>query len=156
MIKVGSTTINRLFIKEYSYLYDNKPKTIIQSFIIQNMNDYEYWKDLKEKSVDEYNKRKKEIGEQIKDILISRYPVLKESIKLIDTWTPLTYNEYYHAYYGSYMGFTLTNKCNCYKITNKIKKSACLSLLYESTSSSSNLSKPKTKTVSRSSFKTYS
>lgn len=121
LIKVGSTTINRLFIKEYSYLYDNKPKTIIQSFIIQNMNDYEYWKDLKEKSVDEYNKRKKEIGEQIKDILISRYPVLKESIKLIDTWTPLTYNEYYHAYYGSYMGFTLTNKCNCYKITNKIK-----------------------------------
>lgn len=119
--KVGSKAINRLMIKDYSYLYEDKPKTIYQAFIVQDMNDYTYWETLKRNNVNEYHNVKNSISETIKNHLINNYPQLKDKIEIIDVWTPLTYNEYYHSYYGSYMGFTITNKCNCFNITNKIK-----------------------------------
>ncbi len=120
-IKVGTKTIDRLFMKDYSYLYENKDKTVIQSFIIQDMDDYDYWESLKKKNPKEYNKVKNEIGNNILDILTNKFGISKDDIKMLDTWTPLTYTKYFNSYYGSYMGFSITNKCNCFKITNKIK-----------------------------------
>ena len=119
--KVGNNSINRLMIKDYSYLYEHKPKTVYQAFIVQNMNDYTYWETLKKNNAEEYKKIKNDIANELMNHLINKYPSLEGKISIIDVWTPLTYNEYYHSYYGSYMGFAITNKCNCFNITNKIK-----------------------------------
>ena len=118
--KVGNNSINRLMIKDYSYLYEHKPKTVYQAFIVQNMNDYTYWETLKKNNVEEYKKVKNDIANELMNHLINKYPSLEGKISIIDVWTPLTYNEY-HSYYGSYMGFAITNKCNCFNITNRIK-----------------------------------
>ena len=108
-------------MKDYSYLYENKPKTVYQAFIVQNMNDYTYWESLKKNNSEEYKKVKNDIANELKNHLINKYPELDGKISIVDVWTPLTYNEYYHSYYGSYMGFSITNKANYFNITNKIK-----------------------------------
>ncbi len=118
---IGTSKINRLMMKDYSYLYENKPKTVYQAFIVQNMNDYTYWESLKKNNSEEYKKVKNDIANELKNHLINKYPKLDGKISIVDVWTPLTYNEYYHSYYGSYMGFSITNKANYFNITNKIK-----------------------------------
>ena len=56
---------------------------------------------------------KSELG----NYLSNKYPELDGKISIVDVWTPLTYNEYYHSYYGSYMGFSITNKANYFNLT---------------------------------------
>ena len=102
-IKVGTSYINRLMIKDYTYLYPNKSDTVIQAFIIQNEDDYHYWENLYNKDHEEYIKRKDEVSDKIKLELISLYKELEESISILDSWTPYTYTLYYNSYVGSYM-----------------------------------------------------
>lgn len=128
-VKIGSSYITRLMIKDYSYLYPNKSDTIIQAFIIQNEEDYHYWEKLNSINSDEYKKVKEEIAEKIKEAIIKHYPTTEFSIQLIDTWTPYTYTQYYNSYLGSYMGFTFTKKSNLKDIPIKLKNIKNLYLL---------------------------
>ena len=115
---IGKRVITRLMIKDYSYLYKTKESTIVQAFIYQTEEDYDYWASL---SKDDYDKKKEEIASKIKDILVKKYACLKNNIEVLDSWTPLTFNKYYNAYYGAYMGFSFTNKSKLDKIPHKIK-----------------------------------
>lgn len=119
-IQIGTTTINRLLLKEYSFLSNNSHKVIIQSFIIQNIKDYEFWDQLKKKNIDEYNTLKENIGNKIINILEDYDNNLKENIVLLDSWTPITYNSYFNSLYGSYMGFVFTKKQKLKKLSPKI------------------------------------
>lgn len=118
--KVGNRTINRLFIKNYAYLYNNRNKTVLQIFIPQDTSDYIYWENLKKESLEKYNAAKTEVAKILEGHLMSHFTILRDNMKLLDTWTPVTYNEYYHSYYGSYMGFTVTNKFKLTKPSNRI------------------------------------
>lgn len=118
---VGKKTITRLMVKDYSYLYQNGEKTVIQAFITQDMSDYVFWEELYKNNKDEYNKVKKKTAEKLKSLIIKEYPKLKDSIKLLDSWTPFTYNNYFHSYYGSYMGFTFTKDSLFKDISYKVK-----------------------------------
>jgi len=120
-IKIGAQDINRLVIKSYSYLYDNKNKVVYQSFTPQFKEDYAYFEKLKNSDPELYKSSKEEISLKIKQAIIKKYPNLNNKIEIIDTWTPLTYNDFYHTYYGSYMGFILTPKKLFKKFPNKIK-----------------------------------
>ena len=120
-IQVGLKQINRLLIKDYSYLYPNSDKTVIQAFIIQDTEDYEYWCHIYNNNKSEYNSIKQNIAYKIMDTLISKDKNLKDNIKLLDSWTPITYNNYFNTYYGSYMGFVLKKKMNINKLSPKIK-----------------------------------
>ena len=119
-IQVGLSPINRLFVKEYSYL-NNNDKVVLQTFIVQNMVDYEYWEQLYKYSKADYNALKYDIGCKILDALVCYNSELKNSIELLDTWTPLTYNNYYNSYYGSYMGFVFTKNNSLKNISPKVK-----------------------------------
>ena len=121
-IQIGISSINRLLLKEYSYLNQNDDKVIIQAFVIQNTKDYDYWEQLKNSNLSEYNCLKESIGLKIEDILINKDYSLKENITLLDTWTPITYNTYFNSYYGSYMGFVFKKKSNIKKLSPKIDK----------------------------------
>ena len=120
-IRIGTTYITRLMIKDYSYLYPNKSDTIIQAFVIQNEDDYHFWENLNKKSPEEYKILKNEIAERIKETLIKHYHQVESTISILDTWTPYTYTEYYNSYIGSYMGFTFTKKSNLKDIPIKLK-----------------------------------
>lgn len=120
-IKVGTTYVTRLMIKDYAYLYPNKTDTIIQAFIIQNEDDYHYFEKLNQTNHEEYVKTKMDIAEKIKLELINKFPTLEQSIQILDSWTPYTYTEYFNSYIGSYMGFTFTKKSNLKDIPIKVK-----------------------------------
>ena len=121
-IQVGLSSINRLLLKEYSYLNPNSDKVIIQIFIIQDIKDYDYWLQLKNTNLTDYNSLKQNIGLKIQDILIDNNYNLRNSISLLDTWTPVTYNTYFNSFYGSYMGFVFKKKKGIKKLSPKINK----------------------------------
>lgn len=121
LTKVGKNEINRLLIKDYSYLYQDKDKKVIQFFIVQDMKDIEYWEELYKKDKDEYNKTKENIATNLKNIVIEKYPSLKEHIKIIDSWTPMTYINYFNSYYGSYMGFVFPKNGSLKSLSPRIK-----------------------------------
>lgn len=102
----ASRIIDRLMIKDYSYLYPDKSKTILQIFIPQNKGDYEYWENLSLSNHDLYEEKKVEFSNLFKTYIEESFPKLKNNLKLLDSWTPITYHNYYNSYYGSYMGFT--------------------------------------------------
>lgn len=120
-ILVGNSSVSRLMIKEYSYLYESENYVIIQAFIVQNESDYYYWMNLKKKNKDDYKNRKNNISSKILDILCANYPILKDNISIIDSWTPVTYYNYFYLHQGSYMGFTYTNKSLIKPIPYKLK-----------------------------------
>lgn len=120
-IRVGTSYITRLMIKDYSYLYPNKSDTIIQAFIVQNEEDYKLFEHLSTNNPEEYKKLKSTISEKIKSQIINNYPTTKDSLTIIDCWTPYTYTEYFNSYIGSYMGFTFTKKSNIKDIPIKLK-----------------------------------
>ena len=119
-MEIGTTLIDRVLLKEYSYLYPNSEKVVIQAFFIQNMKDYDFWNQLKISNLKEYNCLKENIGYTIMDKLIEKNNSLKDNIILLDTWTPITYNSYFNSYYGSYMGFVFTKKKKMNKLSPKI------------------------------------
>lgn len=120
-VKVGNTNINRLMVKDYSYLYDDKNEIVFQVFIVQNENDYKYWTELKENNEELYDKEKEKVSLKLQEIILDKYPKLKESIKILDCWTPVTYYDYFYLHMGSYMGFTFTKQSNIKHIPNKLK-----------------------------------
>lgn len=119
--KIGQSHIHRLHLRDYSYLYHNDNKTVIQAFIPQTMEDYQYFESLYKNNPDEYEKKKNYLAKKIKDIIIEQYPEFKQSITILDCWTPFTYNQYFNSYYGSYMGFTFTKKASIKHIPYKLK-----------------------------------
>lgn len=117
---VANKDITRLIIRDYSYLYSNQEKTIFQVFISQNNQDYQYWYNLNKQSHEEYLKRKEILGIEFLNIIEKLYPTLKNKIKLLDTWTPLTYNNYFNSHNGSYMGYVFNKNSSLTKITPKV------------------------------------
>lgn len=118
---VGTSIISRLVLREYSYLYPDKDKTVYQILIVQNERDYRYWEELEKKDKDAYTKEKNNISKTILDHIVMMYPSLKGSISVLDSWTPKTYNTYFNSYLGSYLGFTYTKESKFTKIPSKIK-----------------------------------
>lgn len=102
--KVGNKTINRMSVKSYHYEDSFAPagKMVLQSNVLQLEDDFEYWKSL---SKEDYSKAKKEIANQIMERVIEKFPQLKDSIEILDCWTPLTYTKYCNSFHGAYMSF---------------------------------------------------
>lgn len=119
-IQIGVNYYTRLLLKEYSYLNSKSKNTVVQAFFIQDMKDYDFWNQLKNSNLKEYNSLKENIGYKLIDYLIEQDHSLNNNITLLDTWTPVTYNTYFNSYYGSYMGFVFTKKTKIKKLSPKI------------------------------------
>lgn len=102
--KVNGKEINRVSLKNYSYEKSFAPegKTVLQTNVTQYDDDFLYWKSL---SPEEYRDIKAELAETVTERINAQFPELKGSLKMLDCWTPLTYERYCGAYHGSYMGF---------------------------------------------------
>lgn len=119
-IEIGNKKISRIIVKEYSYLskLSNHSDKIIQIMIPQHKSDYDYWSYLYQVDANLYNREKDKIALKIKDFLQNKYKI---ELSLLDSWTPLTYNQYCNLYNGSYMGFTYTKDSKIKKIPYTIK-----------------------------------
>ncbi len=111
--KIGTTFYERVIIKEYSYLNKDKNALLYEIMVMQNENDYDFWKKLPK---DIYEKEKETILHTIISYLEKTYPNIEGKIHYLDSWTPLTYNKYYNLYKGSYMAFAFTKKSSIKKL----------------------------------------
>ena len=118
-IMIGNNNVTRILLKEYTFLYPKKPKTVIQVFIPQDIHDYHKWEELYNDK-DNYNNYKAKIVQSIKAEIIKQFPLLQD-MEILDSWTPITYHSYYNSYYGSYMGFTFTKNSKYSFIPYKLK-----------------------------------
>ncbi len=118
---VGKNKINRLLIKDYTYLYPNQNKKVIQIFILQHKDDIIYWNQLFKKNKDQYQKIKQIVSDNLIKELKNYYPELSSDAFVLDSWTPITYQNFFHSYYGSYMGFILKKKSSLKRLSFKIK-----------------------------------
>lgn len=121
-IAVAEQTFVEMSVMSYSYEPSFAPKgcLILQTNFMQNENDYEYWKKLYNDK-DAYNTKKMEIANEALKRLVTAFPALTDKVKILDVWTPVTYNRYCNSYKGAYMGFVETKNSKKVTIPGVIK-----------------------------------
>lgn len=112
--------ISRLSLKSYSYEKSFAPEenVVLQTNVAQYDDDFLYWKSL---SPEDYRSVKAKLAETVTERITAQFPELKDSLKMLDCWTPLTYERYCGAYHGSYMGFITRPGVKQSKINGVIK-----------------------------------
>lgn len=118
--KVNQKEVNRISIKTYEYEPSFAPegKTVLQVNIPQREEDFAYWRSLDR---EKYISEKQKISDLVAGSLCEKFPMLKDSLRLLDCWTPLTYQRYCNSYHGSYMAFIKTNHVKIPTIKGTVK-----------------------------------
>ena len=90
------------------YDYDDtitpEGKTILQMKIFQYGDEVDKWFALAEDR-EAYEAKKKEIADAMMELIVKKYPEAAGKIRVLDTWSPVTYAKRFNAYRGSYMVF---------------------------------------------------
>lgn len=120
-INVGQKKKTLIGLKVYHDLNNGNNLITTISPLLQDGEDFEYWKQLYLSDKEKYKKEKVRIGEEIKNEFVLLYPELFGKMKLIDSATPITYERFLGAYKGSYMAFMLTTKSKQMMHDGKIK-----------------------------------
>lgn len=121
-LTVGVTTADRMSINNYSYEPSFAPDgcTVLQSQFVQTEEDYTYWMELA-KDKEAYRKKKEELATEAFERVLEQFPRLKGKIRVLDAWTPATYDRYCNAYHGAYMSFVVTKGAKNVTIPGYIK-----------------------------------
>lgn len=107
---VGSESVSRMVIREYSHDPSFAPSghTVLQTVVFQRAADCEMWQELR-KNREAYANKKSELAAEIMCRVEESVPELKGRLRLLDSWTPATYNRYFGANKGAYMSFGVTS-----------------------------------------------
>ena len=73
------------------------------------------------KDEEEYKRRKESIAHCLQKSVEYAYPKLRNKLKLLDVWTPATYNGYFNSVCGSYMSFAFSKRTLPPKAGNRVK-----------------------------------
>lgn len=106
--KIGTTVIDRLLIRDYSYDKVMNPgdRTVIQAEI---ETEFDYWMDLR-KNEETYYKEKDNAAHRVLDKLEEFYPGIKAKVEMIDVATPYTFLRYTRNYRGAFEGWLMTGE----------------------------------------------
>lgn len=104
-LHINNTEINAFNVKIYNFdpNFTEGGKTVMA--ILLTEDEYDYWKDLKARSHEEYKAAKKQIAEWAQEAIIGVYPELEGKFDMSSVATPLTFNRYCNSYRGTYMSF---------------------------------------------------
>lgn len=117
----GLLNADYVMVREFSRekKYAPKGKNIIQTMTYCLEEDAHDFIELR-KDIKAYKERKQNISKAIEEIILDKYPELKEQIKCIDIWTPATYRRYTNSEIGSFMSFAFPAKIFPRKVTNRV------------------------------------
>jgi phytoene dehydrogenase-like protein len=80
---------------------------VVQAMLGMNEAGYDYWRELyRDRAA--YREKKAEIAGNIQRLIEERFPAYAGALRLLDTWTPMTYQRYCNAYKGYNQSFTIT------------------------------------------------
>lgn len=119
-LKVGCRMAERMYVKAYGYdpIFVHDGKQVIQTCITQGTEDFAYWKGL---SAEEYEQAKRDLIKEVEKRIVQHFPDLEGDLKLLDCWTPLTYERYCGAFCGSYMSFITVPAVKPLRMKGKLK-----------------------------------
>lgn len=90
------------------YDYDNAlfpaDKRVIQCNVLLSNINFAYWHSLSEQA---YEQEKQRLAEDLRQRIETRFPVLKNRLILLSTYSPLTFAGWCNAYQGAYMSFNV-------------------------------------------------
>lgn len=111
-----------LILREFSHeeSFAPKGKTVLQSLTFCSEEDCLNFINLKNNNL-AYKRLKDEISKIVYEIIVQKFPSIKESLKCIDVWTPATYKRFINSDIGSFMSFAMPPKYIPIKASNKIK-----------------------------------
>lgn len=105
-IKQNQKPIEYLQMTHYGYEPDFAPEvhTVITFAINQFEPELDWWEELV-KDKERYKMEKTRIGMSVIQAMESRFPHMKNKLRLLDVASPQTYVKYCNAYRGAFMGF---------------------------------------------------
>ena len=117
---IGENKVERISVKSFEYekAFAPEGRTVLQANVVQSDDDYFFWKSI---SKEEYRAKKAELTGIITERIIARFPELDGDIKLLDCWTPLTYERYCNAYHGAYMSFITKKDEKAFRVKGTVK-----------------------------------
>jgi phytoene dehydrogenase-like protein len=80
-------------------------KTVFTALIT---TDYQYWVDLKANNIEQYDKEKERIADEVTEELEKKFGGIKDALEVIDVATPATYTRYTNNWMGSFEGWIPT------------------------------------------------
>lgn len=95
---------------DYEPSFSPEGKSLIQTLLVQNEKDYDYWEALNKADRAAYKQEKRRVADDIVKRIEERYPHLRGKLEVLDVVTPLTYTHFCNAYKGAYMSFILSPK----------------------------------------------
>lgn len=121
-IAVGKHAVSAMSVQSYDYEKTFAPEghMVLQTNFSQTEEDYSYWESLY-KDKEKYNEKKLEIAAEAMKRLIANFPILKDKIRMIDIWTPVTYHRYCNSYKGAYMSFVVKKGAKDVRVPSRIK-----------------------------------
>lgn len=121
-IEIGLSVAERMSINAYDYEPAFAPDGcfVAQSNFVQTEADYAYWMELS-KDKEAYLKKKNELALEALERFLEKYPEFEGRVRILDVWTPATYNRWCHAYKGAYMSFVTTKGAKSITVPGKIK-----------------------------------
>ncbi len=104
--RVGRQEPGHMGMRVYDYDPDLFPadRRVIQCNILQDAEDYEYWRQLYGDR-ERYQAEKHRIAEEMRSRLEKNFPLLKDRLILLDSYSPMTFTKWCGAYKGAYMSF---------------------------------------------------
>lgn len=120
----GEFMPGRVVLREYAHeaAYAPNGGTVLQTMVYLHEEDCRKWIDLRNNDRAEYRAKKQRFAEATEKLVLARFPNLEGKIKLIDVWTPATYNRYFDSYGGAWMTAALTPKGSFIPKKGKIPK----------------------------------
>ncbi len=113
----------RLIIREFSHESSFAPsgQTVIQSLTFCAENIAKDFIGLRQKDKHAYNYKKHEISNAVLSAITEKFPSLTGHLKLLDVWTPATYNRFIGSEMGAFMSFAFPSKVMPRRKNNRIK-----------------------------------
>lgn len=111
-----------LIVREFSHEKDFAPenKNILQTMTFCDENTSKKFIALR-RDKRTYSSVKRHLSDVIRRIIEEKFPELKNKLKLLDVWTPATYNRYVSSEMGSYMSFAMKAKFTPTRLRNRLR-----------------------------------
>ncbi|MBR2904040.1 MAG: NAD(P)/FAD-dependent oxidoreductase [Clostridia bacterium] len=96
-----------LVLREFSHdkTFAPKGETVLQTMVFCGEARSRAFVEMRKTDKEGYKEQKAHLAALIEEIILAKFPKLKDKIKCIDMWTPATYNRYYGEEIGAYMSF---------------------------------------------------
>ncbi len=113
---------NTLAVREFTYQksFAEEGKTVLTTMTFLDEVQCEEWIELKREK-EKYKQKKLQLAKVIVDIIEDAFPSLVGKLKIIDVFTPSTYNRYFGERRGSFMSFALPKNYIPYSSKNTVK-----------------------------------